>query len=239
MLGLPATTTRSPGWKPDVIRSRSGGHAGDVRRVVAVVERLDPFDDVGEQLADDLEILRAARALFGDVQHLRLGLVEHHLRVAAERVERRFGDFGCRCGELPQDRSLANDVRVMANVRGRRNVLRERAEVGESPDVVEFLRRRKRFRDGDDVGRLAVANQLQDVTVHDAMRIAVEVVRVDDVADLVRGVVVEHQPAEHRLLRLERMRRKLQLIEREIVGHVEIVILQGRVILPAATHCRP
>ena len=60
----------------------AGGNAGDIGRVVAVVERLDAFDDGREQLADHLEVLRAARALLGDMQHLRLGLVEHRLGAA-------------------------------------------------------------------------------------------------------------------------------------------------------------
>ena len=80
MLGRPATTiTRSPGCSPDVILveiGEAGGHAGDVGRIVAVVERLDALDDLRQQRADLLEVLLPARALLGDVQDLRFGLVE-------------------------------------------------------------------------------------------------------------------------------------------------------------------
>ena len=56
---------------------------------------------------------------------------------------------------------------------------------------------------------------LEDV----AVRLAVEVGVRDDVADPVDRVVVEQQSAQHRLLRLQRMRRQLQRVELRIVGH--------------------
>ena len=59
---------------------------------------------------DDLDVaLLPARALLGDVQHLRLGHVEHFARAAAERVVRRVGDLARGRRELAQDRALAHD----------------------------------------------------------------------------------------------------------------------------------
>ena len=41
--------------------AEAGRHAGDVRRIVAVVERLDAIDDAREQRSDRRDLLRAAR----------------------------------------------------------------------------------------------------------------------------------------------------------------------------------
>ena len=189
------------------------------RRVVAVVERLDALDDAGQQLADLREHLAAARALLGDVQDLGLGLVEDFLGAAAERVVRGVGDLAGGRRELAQDRALAHDGGVVADVGRRRHVLDQRAEVGEPADVVELLHRGERLGHRHHVGRLAVGDEADDVVVDEPVRFAVEIGVGDHVADAVGGLVVEQQPAQHRLLRLERMRRELQRVELRIVGH--------------------
>src|SRR5258707_391609 len=84
-----------------------------IRRVVTVLQRLDPLDDPRLQLSDLLVLLRAALALLGNVQHLRFGLVESLLRAATERVVRGIGDVAGGCGELAQDRAVADDVRIV------------------------------------------------------------------------------------------------------------------------------
>ena len=187
----------------------AGGHAGDVRRIVAVVERLDAVDDLREQLADLLEVRRAARALLGDVQHLRFRFVEHRLRITALRPVRGLRDLGCGRRKLPQDRALAHDRSVVTDVRRGGYALHQRTEVGEAADVIELLDRGERLGQRDDVRRLAVGDQLRDVAIQQPVRFGVEVVRREHVADLVGRLVVEQQPAEHRLLGLDRMRGSL------------------------------
>src|SRR5450432_4651647 len=53
------------------------------------------------------------------------------------------------------------------------------------------------------------------------MRLAIEVVGAHDVGDTVRSAVLEQEPAQHRLLGLERMRRHFQGFELGVVGHTE------------------
>ncbi len=163
--------------------------------------------------------LVAALALLRDVQDLGFGLVEDFLRAAPERVVRRIRDVAGRAGELAQDRAVAHDLRVVADVGGGRHVLDQRAEIREAADVVELLRRGERLGDRHHVGGLAVGDEPHDVRVDEPMRVAVEIGVGDDVADLVRRLVVEQETAQHRLLRLERMGRELQTVELEIVGH--------------------
>ena len=197
----------------------AGGDARHVRRIVAVVERLDAVDDLGQQVLQHGERALPARALLRDVQHLRFGLVEHGLGAPSHGVVGGIGDLAGGGRELAQDRAFAHDLRVMADVGGGRHVLHERAQVREAADVVELLHRLQRLRQRHHVDRLALAAQLRDVPVDDAVRIAVEIVLADDVADAVRGLVVEQQAAQDRLLRLQRMRRQLQGIDLGIVGH--------------------
>ena len=206
------------GRHPVEIRE-AGGDAGDVGRIVAVVENLDPVDDAREQRADGDDLLGSPRALLGDVQHFRFCLVQHFLRTASKRVVGGVRDVAGRCRKLAQDRAVANDLRIVPDVRGGRHVADEDAEICEASDVVELLRRRERLGYGDDVGRLAVGDEAKDMLVDEPVRFAVEVRVGEHVAHLVRGFVIEQQPAQHRLLGLERVRGQLQRIELRIVGH--------------------
>ena len=72
----------------------SGGHPGDVGRIIPVVEDFNSVDDPSEQCADRYDLLRAAGTLFGDMQDLRLGLVKDLLRAASERVVGRVRRWG-------------------------------------------------------------------------------------------------------------------------------------------------
>ncbi len=84
--GRPAMTTRSPGCRPEVVAvevDETGGHAGDVARILLAVELVDPFDDATEQVLQRLESGRAARAVFRDLEDLRFGLVEDLPRLLA------------------------------------------------------------------------------------------------------------------------------------------------------------
>ena len=97
--------------------------------------------------------------------------------------------------QLAQDRAFADDVRVVPDVRGRRHVLHQRAQIGEPADIVELLHGRQRLRQRHDVDGLALAAKLIHVAEDQTVRFAVEIVFGDDVADAVGGFVVEQQPA--------------------------------------------
>ena len=84
-------------------------------------------------------MLRAAGALLGDMQDLRLGLVEDLLRAASERVVGRVRNVAGGCGKLAQDRAIADDLRVVPDIRRRRHIADQRTKVGKPADIVEFL----------------------------------------------------------------------------------------------------
>src|SRR5205823_936271 len=107
----------------------------------------------------------------------------------------------------------------MADVCRRRHVRDQRAEIREAADVIELLHGAERFRQGDDVDRLGVAGERENVAIDEAMRLAVEIFLVDEIADAIGGLVVEKQAAQDRLLRLDGVRWPLERIDLRIVGH--------------------
>jgi hypothetical protein len=115
--------------------------------------------------------------------------------------------------ELPHDRALAHDLGVAADVVRRRRVLREARQVGEPARPLLVLARLDRLGDRDDVGGLALLDELGDVPEDAPVIVAIEIVDRDRVADAIPRAVVEEQPAENRLLRLDRVRRDLQADE--------------------------
>ncbi len=191
----------------------AGRHAGDVARVVAAVEEVDPLHHLREQLMDVVEAAAGAGARLRDLEHLRLGLVEQLPDLLAGRAERAVGDVVADRDELPHDRALAHDLGVAADVVRRRRVLREARQVGEPAGPLLVLARLDRLGDRDHVGRLALLDELRDVPEDAPVIVAVEIVDGDRIADAIPRAVVEEQPAEHRLLGLDRVRRDLQADE--------------------------
>ncbi len=136
-----------------------GRDAGDVGGIVAVVQELDALDDLRQQRPHLLEPLLAARAVLGDLEHLRLGLVEDLAHASTQRVEGVVGDLAADGREIAQDRALAHDLGVAADVGGGRHVLDQRAQVRHAADVVELLERAQRFAERDHVGGLVVGDE--------------------------------------------------------------------------------
>jgi hypothetical protein len=185
----------------------AGGHAGDVRRVVLVVEVVDALVDAREDRRDAEQPLVLARAGLGDLEDLRLGLVEQLVHVLAGRGEGGLGDLGGDVREAPLHRALADELRVAPDVERARGVLRERREVGRPARLVLVLARLDGFGDRDHVGRPSRLDEARDVPPDAPVVVAVEVLARHQVGDAVEGLVVEQQCAEQRLLRLHRVRR--------------------------------
>ena len=98
---------------------------------------------------------RAARALLGDREDLRFGLVEDLLDFLALRIERLAGDLVGDGDQLAQDAALAHDLGVAADVGGARHVLRQRVQVRQAAHLLGLADAGQGFEDGDHVGRLA------------------------------------------------------------------------------------
>jgi hypothetical protein len=94
----------------------------------------------------------------------------------------------------------AHDCGVETGVRGRRNRRDQRVQVRRAPDTSELAALLQLIGDGEGIGGLAAAVQVEDRLVDGLVRGAVEVVppqHLDDVGDRVLG---QEHAAEHRLL---------------------------------------
>ena len=153
----------------------AGRNAGDVRRVVALIERFHPLHDAREQLLDVVESLLTPGTGLGNLEHFGLGLVEDLPDVLAGRVERRIGDFGAHFDQLSHDCAVANDLGIATDVLRRRSVLRQRAEIGEAPGPVAVLAGLDGLVDRHHVSRAAFLYELGDVAPDAPVIVAIEV----------------------------------------------------------------
>ncbi len=203
----------SPGWKPEVILSISvkpGRNAGDVARRVA--QHVEPVDGLRQNLLQRDEAGAAALAAVGDLEHALLGEIDDLVdREPFARVRAR-GDVAADLDEPPEHRTLANDARVGADVRGARRVLDEASEIREPAGRFELTVALELLAYRDRIGRLIALDEIRDRAEDQPVVGAVEVFDAQNVCDLVPRALVEHEPAQQRLLGLDRMRRETQLI---------------------------
>jgi len=132
-----------------------GGDTGDVRRIVPVVQFLNPFDDLGEQGIDVHEAVAVAGTGLGNGEDLRFGLVEEALRIPSQRIEGIGGDFIGDGHQLPQHRPFTDDFRIALDVGRRRRVGRQFPEIGQSPGAIPLPGGIQGFGHGHHVGGFA------------------------------------------------------------------------------------
>ena len=187
----------------------AGADAGHFLGAV-LVQLVDAVDQLDDELVHALEALARARSLLADAKDLALGVVEDLRHRPALRIEGAGRDLVARGDELPQHRSLANDLGVAADVGRARHALRQRIEVHQAADVFGLAEPLQLLEDGDDVGRLGRVDQRRDRGVDQPVLVAIEVALAEQVADPVPGAVVEQQAADDALLGLDRVRRHAQ-----------------------------
>ena len=175
-----------------------------------MVELVDAIDDARQHGLDRDETDLAARTALGDFEHGALGVVDDFARLAAFRFERADDDLVARCNELAQHRTLAHDVGIGADVGGSRRIARERTQVGEPSDLVEHAENLEMARQGHGIARLAALDQGGRGFEDQPMVAAVEILGEHAIGNLVPGGGVQHETAQDRLLRLDRVRRQAQ-----------------------------
>ena len=97
-------------------------------------------------------------------------------------------------------------------------------------DFLELAAALQAFGNRQRIGRLVVLDQQRYVAVNLAMISAVEIAVADLIGNFFPCGVVEQQPAQHRLLGLERVRRQLERVDLRIaiergygLGHGEVL----------------
>ena len=166
---------------------------------------------------------RRPRLALGEGEDLVLGLVEEGLDVG-RRLVAAHRDLGAGLDQRAQDRLVLHDARVVGDVGGGRHALGQLGQIRRAADVLQLVAPAQRVGERDQIDRLVALAELDD-RAHDlAVRLAVEVLRDDQLDGTVEGVVVEQDAAQHRLLRLDAVRRHLA----ELVSRHAAVIRRTR-----------
>ena len=146
-------------------------------------------------------------------------------------------DLAAGLDEAAQDRHLADDARVVAGVRRRGDERRQLVQADAAADVLELAALLELVDQGDRVDRLALRVQRDGGAVDLGVALAVEVARVEDLADDADGAGREHHRAKDGLLRVEVLRRDDRLVPGlQSLGHRGLVKPRRR---QAATCGRP
>ena len=181
-----------------------GGDAGDA---AVAVERGQVLEVAHQHLLDVLELADAALLLDGE--HLLLAAVEQVHGVAGVLVAE-LGDLVADADERAQHALLAHDAGVVRGVRRRGDELGQRVHELPAAGALEHALAVELGAQGDDVDLLAALEQREHPAVDEAVSVAVEIVRGEQFRDRGDGVGVDQHGAQHRLLRLEVVRRQMR-----------------------------
>ena len=191
---------------------KAGRHTGDIGRIVAAVKHVDALDHLRQQRLDGAKTLVSARAGLGDFEYFGFGLIEQLPRFTPGRAVGTGSDLGADLGELTHDRALAHDLGVAPNIGGAWRVDGQHADVGQAADGFEFGVALEGFADGDHIRGTIRFDELGNVLIDAAVVVTIKIVLADQVGDFVPRDVLQHQSAEHGLLRLNGMGRDAQQV---------------------------
>jgi len=145
-------------------------------------------------------------AFLADREQLRLGTVDRFLDLGRILVPDP-GDPPRGADQASQDRLALDDSRVLLDVNGGRRLVREARQIRPATDGLELFAALERFRDGDDVDRLAALEQVKGGVLDPAVGLPIEVGGPQELRDLDDGIPVDEDGAKHGLLSLETLRR--------------------------------
>src|SRR5215210_6297027 len=168
------------------------------------VEVHDPLEALLQQQLDMREVARDA--LLGEVEDDLLGAVDE-VRGLAGAVLPQARDLGAGADETAERRHFAHDPRVVRRVRRRGNERRQLVDAGPAADLLELAALLERVDERDRVDGLALLVEGEAGAEDGAVALAVEVLGREDLGHGADRARREQHRAQHRLLRLEVLRR--------------------------------
>ena len=180
----------------------AGRHAG--HRLLVLVEAFDRLDRIDQHVGQLRE--RRPHPPLGDVEDHLLGPVEELGHIAARFVAA-GGDLGGGGDEAAENRPVADDPRVVDDVRRGRHALGQLRQEGGTPHVGEIAAEPEGLGERDQVDGLAAIREREHGAEELPVRAAVEVVGLEQLHHPVERRVVEEHAAQHRLLGLDTLRR--------------------------------
>ena len=203
--GRAARITRFPGWKPDVSRSSSLNPAGTP--VISTPASYSMRDALEALLQEHLDVREVARtSLLSELEDDLLGAVDEIGDLALPLLAEPH-DLLAGADEPAQSRHLLDDARVVLDVGCRRDERGELRDARLAAGGVELGALLELVDERDRIDGLALRPQRERRAVHLRVALAVEVGRVEDLADRADGDGREQHRAENRLLGFEILRR--------------------------------
>ena len=184
-------------------------------------ERIKPVHRPGQQLSDAHEAAPHASAAFGDVKHLPFRVVDQFLGTASFRAKCRFRQFTAHADKMPEHRTLAHDVGIGAHIVCRGCIAGQGRQIGETTGLLQLVAalqpfgQRHRIEGGVTIGESSYGAEYEPVVL------TVEILFPQAVRHLFPGGVIQHQAAQHRLLRFHRMGRHTHGLYRRGGGGIE------------------
>ncbi|MPM63517.1 hypothetical protein SDC9_110397 [bioreactor metagenome] len=188
---------------------KTRGDAGHVHRVIGLF--LNVVQQVDHQRIERLKALLVARAFFANRKNLGLGLVKNAPHRAALRIKGVGGNLVAGRHQLAQNRALAHDFGIAADVAGAGHILRQRVQINQPAHLLRLAQRLQLLMHRDHVRRLAGIHQRRNGSEDQLVLVAVEIALLEQIPHPIPGHVVQQQPAQHTRLGLHRMRRNPQL----------------------------
>ena len=189
---------------------KPGGDASD--RVVTLKQLIDAIERVDQEILDATKSAFPARFSFGDLKDHSFSVVQQLIGRAALGTISAIGNVGTGTHQGPQNRTFAYDVCVGGYVGGRRCVFRQLSQIGQPADRLEQFIFLQPLGQSDHIIWFCIVGQRVDGAEYFAVVATVEVALGESFDDLQPCFIVEHQPAEHRLLGFDGVGRNLERI---------------------------
>ena len=163
-----------------------------------------------QYLLQGLEALSAARPALGDFEYQAFRFVNQFGSTAAFRRKGLPGYFVAGVDQRAQHCPLPHDIGVGARVCGPRRLVGQGCEILEATRRAQLAALLQKLRYRHNVAGVTVFHELGDRLEDEPVVFAVEILGTDNIADLIPSGLVEHQPAEQRLLGFDRVGRNLE-----------------------------
>ena len=136
-------------------------------------------------------------------------------------------DLVGRINQVPQRRLFLDDPRVVLDVGRPRHTVGQRRHVRRPTNLVKIAAARQFLLERDEVDRLVPLVERDHLVEDAAMRITIEIRRVDDLGGVIERVIVHEDGTEHRSLGFEIVRKCAFRSSNNSVGHERMELANG------------
>ena len=195
---------------PRIEIGKPRGDAGDIAIGVTVIKLVDAINRINEERLDLQKTGGGARTGLTNLENLGLSMIENLGGAATRRVVGRIGNIAANRGQAAQQGPLTHDLGIAADVGCGRGIGDQGGNIGQAPHLIDLVVRLQGLGHGNRISRRVVIDETRHLTPDGTMVATVKIRLANQVGHPLPSAVVEHQSAQHRLLRLDGVRWKFQ-----------------------------